>query len=804
MENPNEYSSYSYLEEEEVHLQDYIAVLLRRRKAFLLAFCLIFFGVALYTFFVSPLFEAKATLHVRDEKVKGNGLLDDLGLSRENPIETEVEILRSRTNIEEVVKQLHLNWGIEKSSEDLDFRVLDFSSTAEEPAYTVEILENRRYRVTDADGDLVGEGQSGHLLKTGDFRLLIEDIKGQKGQEFDLTLLPFNDVVRGLRENINASEVGKGTNIIQVSYRNNDAEQASKVVNTLANVYLERNILLKSEEANKSVEFIDRQLQSVRKNLDGAEEQLAAYKSDSGVVEMGTEATSLLGLLTGKEKELASVELYRRQAQFAVESLQDAMAQKKGYVPAVLMDDPVVASMAEKLATLEVEKRRLLIDLTEMHPEVRAVQGQIMQIQQKLLSTYQQLLSGLSKQADTVRQDLQRYEARVRKLPAAERDLARLTRRSTVNAEIYTFLLQKHEEARLARAATISNVNIIDPAIVPDRPVKPQKAKNLLLGLIVGCMAGIGLAFLLEYLDDSIKDGELAKREVGLPLLSVIPFIGFDRNSKDPKALAQSNVSRRVLISQFRPKSAAAEAFRSLRTALHFSSLGREKKVLLVTSAFPSEGKTTISGNLAVTLAQTGNRVLLVGCDLRKPTLQDMFGGADRGGLTEILVGDAKPEDVIKPTGLFELDFLPSGAVPPNPAELLESDRMRNLVNDLRTRYDVILLDAPPVLAVTDASVLTSLAEQVVWVLAVGGVSIKAARRVKEIMDGIKAPLVGFVLNDKNQEGQGYYGNYGRYGTYGRYGYGYGYGYGYYQQDQQEVSPGIVGKLLGRFSGKGE
>jgi tyrosine-protein kinase Etk/Wzc len=802
MENPNPYNGYTYVDEEEVHLQDYINVLFRRRKSVVFAFCAIFLSVALYTFLVSPLFEAKATLHVRDEKVNGNGLFDDLGLSRENPIETEVEILRSRTNIEEVVKRLHLDWQIDKQSDEMDFAVREFASTAENPHYVVRLLDAGRYRVADADGNAVGIGQAGHLFSAGGLRLLIDNLRGHEGQEFELSLRPFNQVVLGLREAIKASEVGKGTNIIQVSYRHTDPELASEVVNALSSVYLERNILLKSEEANKSVEFIDKQLQSVRENLDTAEEQLAAYKSTSGVVEMGTEATSLIGLLTGQEKELASVELLRRQAQFAVASLKTAMAQKKSYVPAVLMDDPVVSSMAEKLATLEVEKRRLLVDLTEMHPDVRAVQGQIMQIQDKLLSTYQQLLSGLSKQSDTVRGDLQRYEARVRQLPAAERDLARLTRRSTVNAEIYTFLLQKHEEARLARAATIGNVNIIDPAIVPDRPVKPQKAKNLLLGLIVGCMAGIGLAFLLEYLDDSIKDGELAKREVGVPLLSVIPYIGLDRKGKDRQALVDGNSSRRVLIAQFKPKSAAAEAFRSLRTSLHFSSLGRDKKVLLVTSAFPSEGKTTISGNLAVTLAQTGNRVLLVGCDLRKPTLQEMFGDHHAVGLTEVLVGDAKVEEAIKPTGLFQLDFLPSGAVPPNPAELLESQRMKNLVRELRDQYDVILLDAPPVLAVTDATILTSLAEQVVWVLQVGGVSIKAARRVKEIMDNIKAPLIGFVLNDKNQEGQGYYGGYSRYGSYGRYGYGYGYGYGYYQQDKMTAKPGVVGRLLGRWTGK--
>lgn len=799
MEKSNENNSHSYLEEEEVHLQDYFNVLLRRRKSFVIAFCAIFFGVALYTFYVSPLFEAKATLHVQDEKVKGNGVLDDLGLSRENPIETEIEILRSRTNIEEVVRRLHLDWKIKKSTDELTFQVLDFASTAEEPSYTISLLDGQRYQVHDADDSLVGEGRSGQLLKAAGFRLLIADLKGKKGQEFELSMQPFNETVLSLRAAINASEVGKGTNIIQLAFRHNDPALASEVVNVLANVYLERNVLIKSEEANKSVEFIDKQLQSVRDNLDATEEQLAAYKSTSGVIEMGTEATSLLGLLTGKETELASVELLRHQAQFAVESLQSAMAEQKGYVPAVLMDDPVVAAMGQKLAALEVEKQGFLVDMTEMHPDVRAVQGQISQVQKKLLSTYEQLLSGLNQQAGTVRQDLQRYEGRVRQLPAAERDLTRLTRRSTVNADIYIFMLQKHEEARLARAVTISNVNIIDPSIVPDRPIKPQKAKNLLLGLIVGCMAGIGLAFLLEYMDDTIKDGELAKREVGLPLLSVIPYIGMDTKGKGAQTLIESSIRRRVLIAQFKPKSAAAESFRSLRTSLHFSSLGRDKKVLLVTSAFPGEGKTTISGNLAVTLAQTGNRVLLVGCDLRKPTLQEMFGGTDSGGLTEVLVGDAKVEDVIKPTGLFQLDFLPSGAVPPNPAELLDSERMKALIVELRDQYDVIVLDAPPVLAVTDATILTALAEQVIWVMMVGGVSIKAARRVKEIMEASRAPLVGFVLNDKNQEGQGYYGSYG---SYGRYGYGYGYGYGYYQQDNAVENPGMIRRLIGRVTDK--
>jgi tyrosine-protein kinase Etk/Wzc len=758
-----------YIQEEEVHLSDYLNVLYRRRRIAVAGFLAVVIGVTLYTFLARPVYEATATLHVRDEKVRGGNLLGDLGLSRDNPIETEIEIVKSRTNIEEVVRRLHLNWVVDDRSDGLSFRLADFASAAEDPEYRLELTDGASYRVLDGDARVVAEGGSGVLARGDGFSLLLDDLQGKPGDAFRLTLTSFNATVNTLREAVRASEVGKGTNIIRLSYQSHDPVMASDVVNGLAQAYLERSIVLKTQEASRSVEFIAQQLEQVRTTLDGAERDLENFKSASGVVRLDAEAATLVERLASSEKEQTAVRLRQRQAEFAADALKQALERRESYAPAILLDEPVVAALAQKLTALEVEKQGLLVELAPGHPAVQAVQERIAEVQRKLFGNYRSILAGLRDTDRTLGDNLERYESELKKLPAAELELARLSRLATVNAEIYTFLLQKHEEARIAKASTISNINIIDPAIAPEKPVKPQKKKNLLLGLIVGAMLGVGLAFFREYLDDSIKDEEGAKRLLGLPVLTLIPFIGRRANSRPKKGEALP--PERTLIADLDPRSSAAESFRSLRTALHFAGNGRPNQVLLVTSTLPGEGKTTVSANLAVTLAQTGSRVLLIGCDLRKPTLHQMFHGDNTNGLTDYLVGDADLEKAVRATGLYNLDFISAGTVPPNPAELLGSERMRKMLEELRGRYDTILLDAPPTLAVTDAAVLTTFADATVMVVEIGGVGAKAAQRAMEVLRSTRTPLAGLILNDKRNRGVEYYGYYGRYG---KYAFGYG------------------------------
>jgi tyrosine-protein kinase Etk/Wzc len=770
------------LRSHDIGIYEYLSIILRRRKTFILTFLVVFISVALYTFIMTPIYEASALLHVKEDKEQkiGNDVNDLLSLGTTNPVNAELEILKSRTNAEHVVKNLHLDWEVAKKSEGLNFKLIKFSSNAEKPVYWIKLTGADTFTVKDDDGKLVGEGKSGHLMQTKDFILLLNDLKGEKGESFRLTLPPFDGVVDKLRKKIKAVEVGRMTNIIKISYQNTDTILARDIVNTLIMSYLEQNISFKAEEAHRTVDFVEDQIQGVNKELDRSEKDLQVYKSSSGVISLDTEAEALIEKIAEMEKTQADVSIQKKQVEFALDALKQAMRKGTIYSPAIMRDDPLMVGMAGKLSDLEVQKRALLTDYTEKHTAVKAIQEQIEETQKKIRSTYETSLTNLTKQQNDIAHQLSLYEKKMRTLPEAERELARLTRISSVNANIYTFLLQKHEEARIARASTISNIDVVDPAIAATIPCKPKTAIYLILGLLFGCALGIGLVFFQEYLDDTVKNADEAKRVMGLPLLGVIPHIpehAPNGNSRDPISLFTS----------LEPKSVVSESFRSLRTSLHFSAINnREKKIILVTSTFPEEGKSIISSNLANIFSQNGTKVLIIDCDLRRSSLHKKFGHSKTPGLSELLTGDVTFLEAKHDTGIIGLDLITAGTTPPNPSELLGSEAMRQFLLTQRENYDHIILDAPPLMVVTDAPVLTAIVDMTILVMETMRVPVKVAQQMRDLLVTLRAPVAGLIINDKKGYGDGYgYYNYGG-SRYYRYGSGkhYGYGYGYYSDDE--------------------
>jgi len=756
---------------------EYVAVIMRRWKTFAIALGTVFIAVALYTFLMKPVYEASSTLHVKEDKGKAQ-LLGELSLGTSNPTNAEIEIVKSRTNAEQVVERLHLDAQVSKKTNGLKFKIIEFKSAAKYPVYRIKLTAADTFEVEDDNGNIISQGKSDIPVQKNGFILTLGNIKGEKGDNFRLSLASFDNAVEGVRGKIKAVEQGRQTGIIRVSYTNTDPVLARDVVNTLVQAYLEQTVSFKSEEASRTVSFIDEQIHGVRTDLDDSEKSLQDYKSATGVVHLDSEAQALIGKLTETEKNRAEIALQKKQLEFAREALKKAMNKGGIYSPGIMKDDPLVAGLAAKLSELEVQKRALLVDYTEAHPAVKAVQNQIEEVQKKLLAVYGTGLSNLSKLEDGINQQLAGYEKQMKKLPDVERDLARLTRVSKVNADIYTFLLQKHEEARIAKASTISNIDIVDPAIIPGKPIKPKKAQNILLGLLFGLALGIGLAFFEEYLDDTIKNAEEAKRAMGLPLLAIIPHIP----SHEPKQNG-STPETKMLITQTEPKSIVAEAFRSLRTNLHFTAINKEKKIMLFTSTFPREGKSTITANEAVVIAQTGARVLIIDCDLRRSSLHEKFGHGKTPGLSEILTGDVTFEKAKHKTAIRGLDLISAGTTPPNPSELLGSEAMRQFLLIQRENYDYIIIDAPPVLAVTDAPILAMISDIVILVMEAGRVPIKAAQHMRETLTSLQASVAGLIINDKTGKGEsyGYYG--GRYYGYGK---GYGYGYDYYSDEEHK------------------
>ncbi len=302
---------------QEVHLQDYINVIWRRRKTFLVVFSAIFLGVTLLSFIVKPVYKATATVHVLEDKglLKGTMLSD---LASVSPVDAEIEIVHSRTNAENVVKRLQLDWDVAKKSDNLDFRIMEFTSSAENPIYEIELTGADTYRVRDNDGAIVGTGKNSVLMRGKGVTLLLSDLRGKAGDSFRLELLPFDETVEKLQKKLKVKELGKKTDIILIVYTNSDPARARDVVNTLVQTYLDQSIGFKSEEANRTVGFVEDQLKELRNDLDVNEKNLQAFKTVSGLIDLDAEAQALIQNLADTEKQKADISIQRKQAEFAL------------------------------------------------------------------------------------------------------------------------------------------------------------------------------------------------------------------------------------------------------------------------------------------------------------------------------------------------------------------------------------------------------------------------------------------------------------------------------------------------------
>jgi capsular exopolysaccharide synthesis family protein len=351
--------------------------------------------------------------------------------------------------------------------------------------------------------------------------------------------------------------------------------------------------------------------------------------------------------------------------------------------------------------------------------------------------------------------DQQKLEANQLNEKAIEYSI--LKRDLDANRTLYEGLLQKLKEAGVAAGLRSSNIRIVDNARVPTFPVIPNTPRNLMMSLLVGLLCGIALAVCLEALDTTVRTSEEAQALTGLPSLGFIPHSTLLNdvshaarriNSASPVVASRTSPK---LIAQLRPNSEVAESFRSLRTSILLSSAVKRPRVIMFTSPMPQEGKTTTSVNMAIVLAQRGGKTLLIDADLRRPGIDRAFGCSNSAGLSSVLAGLESFEKVIQNYGpLPSLSILPTGPTPPHPAELLGSDRMQELLEQLSRLYDHVILDSPPVNLVTDPGILSQYMDAVFLVVRSGKTSKNALRHARDQLLQIKAPLIGLVVNDTN------------------------------------------------------
>ena len=576
-----------------------------------------------------------------------------------------------------------------------------------------------------------------------------------------------------------------------------------------------------------------------KRQLAESERALQAYMEQNRIVALNEEATRMIQRHSQAIAQMdeATVMLNALNASLKAYNEELAALQPKLSNSAVQAAiDPYAKQFQAEIARLEFERDRALADPgTQLNisaqERVKQYEDQIEAYKKKLQQAYdRQVKQGLAntnnteyfreiykKKLDTELQIVavqtrlkaykelaEEYDKAFLKTPGKNIEFARLQRNNKTLEELFSLLEKRYQEALIAEEQVPSGVEVVDWAIPNPIPVGPNRRNNMILSIVVGLLAGVGVTLILQFLDQSIHTPEQAEK-LGM-LLTTIPVIEtYDETVRDKAATSVKVIEgpdaeyKKIashLVTHLDPKSAVSEAYRSLRTAILFSSAGSAKengsagKVYVITSSSPKEGKSTTIANLAITLGQGGQKTLLIDADLRRPVIHSVFGYNKEPGITNYLVGRANVEEITRITPIPNLSVITSGTIPPNPSELLGSPRMREFLEQMREKYDMILFDSPPVMAVTDAQVLSQHADGVIVVLAAGQTQIELAKRTKQALLKVDAPIIGYVLN--NFDVTKTYGSYYKYYRYYNY---------YYESKAAPKKKNFFETLSDRLSG---
>jgi succinoglycan biosynthesis transport protein ExoP len=543
------------------------------------------------------------------------------------------------------------------------------------------------------------------------------------------------------------------TRVVQIQFTNPDPKLAAEIVNALGNVYIEQNFKTKFESTMRTSEWLSRQLADLQIRVETSQEKLVRYQKEKGILGLDEKQN----IVTSKLDEL-NRQLTQSQADRIVKEANHRMAEGGNTEYLASTDGNLLEKLRAQKSDLEVQLAQASTQFGPSYPKVLELSNQIKQVERSIANEVDRIRhrartdyqAALSRER-MLQNALEAQKNEANQLNESAIDYNLLKRDVDSNRQLYEGLLQKLKEAGVTAGLRSSNVRVIDTARVPVSPSKPNIPRNIALGFFIGLFGGLMLAFVLETLDNTVTTPEQVETLSGLPCLGIIPAHGLSHSRYPALRLAASNADNTptALIAHGRPKSDMAESYRSLRTSVLLSGLGTPPKVVLVTSAMPQEGKTTTAINTAIVLAQKGGRVLLIDADMRRPGVAKTMQLTPRGiGLSTVLAGGDKLEDAIVPSTLLpNLWILPAEPLPPHPAELLASERMHDLLTECRNRFDHVLVDAPPVLSVTDPVLLSVQCDAVLLVIRAGKTAKHALRRSRETLARVGARILGVVVN---------------------------------------------------------
>ena len=695
-------------------------------------FAIVGIAIALYS---TPIYKATAMIQVEES---GGGMpgLDDMASMFESSSKsiTEIELLKSRSVIGEAVDSLKLDivtapklfpiiggrsfrkfnpvkpselaepsfgatsyaWGGEQI-EVFRFEVPKFAIDQE---YIVQAGENNTFTLLSEEGEKILAGKVGKEVSNGTFTLTLKTLIARTGTEFIIARKDRLNTIVDLQSAIGASEKGKDSGIINLSFQHENPEYSQTVLNKITQIYVRRNVERNSAEAKKSLDFLEVQLPEIKKQLEHSEALFNDYQKNQQSVNITLETQGVLEQIIELDTKLQELDL-------------------------------------ERLAMSRKFKRN--------HPNYQGIVEQI---------------SAVQKQRDGLAQ-------KITDLPETQQKLLGLTRDVEVGNEIYMMLLGKVQELDIVRAGTVGNVRIIDVAEVnTTKPVKPKKALIVVMATMLGGMLAIAIVLVQKALHKGVEDPSEIEA-IGIPVYASVPFsshqnklTGFSKGITKAKKRKKEN---NAVLAVDNPADLSIEALRSLRTSLHFAMMEAKNNVIAISGPSPGVGKSFISANLGAVLAQSGQKVLIIDADMRKGYLQKQFGLAWDSGLSDYLSDQQSLEQVTKKTNVEGLSIITRGQVPPNPSELLMHANFSKLITAIKAQYDIIIIDTPPILAVTDPAIVGGHAGTMLLVTRFGQNSIKEIDYARQRFEQNGIDVKGVVFNGVVKKASNAYGYYGYY-----------------------------------------
>lgn len=689
-----------------------------------LIFCVtVFFTLiaVIYALFSTPVYQADSLIQV--EQKQGNAILSSLSqmIPNTSPDSApEIQLLQSRMILGKTIDDLNLRNVVEQdyfpvfgrgfarlTGEQPGKIALSWFAVPKEMAQQVFTLtvEEKGHFTVEGD-DFTVNGQIGQLIDKNGFALKVADIAAQPGTQFKLRQLTELEAINNLLNQFTVSEKIKDSGMLGLTVTGEDPQLIARILNSISDNYLQQNIARQAAQDSKSLEFLQKQLPQVRGDLDQSEDKLNAYRKKSDSVDLNLEAKSVLEQIVNADNQLN--ELTFREAEIS-------QLYKK--------DHPTYRALMEKRQTLEQEKTRL--------------------------------------------------NKRVSSMPATQQEILRLSRDVESGRAVYLQLLNRQQELSIAQSSAIGNVRIIDPAVTQPLPIKPKKALVVALGLLMGLFVSIGLVLARMLLRKGIDSPEQLE-EQGINVYATIPMSDWlaqktRLRSKNIFSSRHQHKTKNIpFLAVDNPIDLSVEAIRGLRTSLHFAMMESTNNVLMISGATPDSGKTFVSSTLAAIVAQAGQKVIYIDADMRRGYAHDLFNLSNNHGLSAVLSGKTPVTAAVQTFTKGGFDILTRGQVPPNPAELLMHDRFRELLNWASEHYDMVIIDTPPILAVTDAAVIGRSAGTCLVVARFEVNSVKEMTVCVQRLEQAGVNVKGAILNGVIKRASSYYG----YG-YNHYGYSY-------------------------------